>query len=78
MKIDPENWIDEHVCEDLKKPYYRECRNCGHAYRKDEKAFKDPGENYFCNAQCVYDFEERLRAEHQERLYQEAREGGYL
>lgn len=73
MRKDPEEWLEEHVCEDQKKPYYRECHNCGHAFRKDEKAFRAMDRTYYCNANCVYEYEEGLRAQNQERLLQAGR-----
>jgi len=67
---------DEHTI-DTSKPYYRECVNCGHAFRKTETAFMDYRGRFFCDSGCIQEREEGLRAQHEERLFQVAREGGY-
>jgi hypothetical protein len=68
---------DEHQIEDIDRPYYRECVNCGHAFRKDQTALMDYKGRFFCDAKCILEREEGLAAQHEERRFQEYRDGGY-
>jgi len=67
---------DQHTI-DPDRPYYRECHNCGHAFRKDQTALMDYAGRFFCDSKCILEREEGLAAMHEERQFQTAREGGY-
>ena len=74
MRLD--NYYEEHTI-DPDTPYYRECKNCDHAFKKTETALMNYRGDFFCDAKCIQEYEEGTRAMHDERLFQIAREGGY-
>ena len=58
-------------------PIYRECHNCQQALRKDHTALVDYyGRHYYCDAKCINERCEGLRAQHEERMFQAHRDGG--
>jgi len=67
---------DEHTV-DPDRPYYRECANCDHAFRKSETALMDYRGRFFCDSKCIQERENGLRAQHEERQFQAYRDGGY-
>jgi len=80
-----EQWFDEHTLPtnpdtgkvDQRDAQYRECHNCGYAFKKDETALFDFKGRFFCDAKCIKENEEGLAAMRQERQFQEMRDGGY-
>ena len=74
MRLD--NYYEEHTI-DTDTPYYRECKNCGYAFRKNETALMNYRGDFYCDAKCINEREEGLLAQHEERLFQMQREGGY-
>jgi len=71
------HYLEEHTLPDLDRPYYRECVNCGHAFRKDQTALMDYKGRLYCSDRCIEEREEGLLAAHEERRFQEYRDGGY-
>jgi hypothetical protein len=79
-----EDYYEEHTNDrdpdngKIINPIYRECRNCDQAIKKDVTALVDYyGRHYYCDARCIDEFQEGLLAQHEERLFQEYRDGGY-